>query len=253
MAITTDSNGLTAGLIQIPTADGSIPGYRAAPAEGASFPVVLVVQEIFGVNEYMQDVCRRFAKAGYLAVAPELYARQGDVSKLHDIQEIISLVVSKVPDAQVMSDLDAAVRWASERADGDASRLAISGFCWGGRIVWLYAAHNARLKAGAAWYGQLEGAKNEFRTRTAIEVAREVKAPVLGLYGGQDHGIPHAHVEQMREGLRAAGNTSEIIVYPNAPHAFHADYRSSYREADAADAWARQMEWFKRHGVAARS
>jgi len=249
VVITTDTIGLEAGEVEIPAEDRPLPGYCAAPAVGASFPVVLVIQEIFGVNEYIKDICRRLAKDGYLAVAPEMFARQGDVSKLQDIQQIIAQVVSKVPDSQVMSDLDATVRWVTTQGRGDTSRLAISGFCWGGRVVWLYAAHSSQLKAGAAWYGQLEGMKNEARTRTAIEVAAELKAPVLGLYGGQDHGIPVTQVELMREALRRAGTDSEIVIYPDAPHAFHADYRPSYREADAKEAWQRQMAWFRRHGV----
>jgi carboxymethylenebutenolidase len=248
--ITTDTTGLEAGEVRIPVAGGEIPGYRAMPARGKSFPVALVVQEIFGVHEHIKDICRRFAKAGYLAVAPELYARQGDVSKLSDIQDIIKTVVSKVPDAQVMSDLDATAAWAEKTGRGDTSRLGVTGFCWGGRIVWLYAAHSPKLKAGAAWYGRLTGPASEITPKQPIDVAAQLKAPVLGLYGGQDTGIPVDQVEKMRAALKAANSKSEIVLYPDAPHGFHADYRPSYRREAAEDAWRRLREWFKTHGAA---
>lgn len=248
--ITTDANGLTAGEVKIPTNDGQIPAYRAMPASGTSFPVVLVVQEIFGVHEHIKDICRRFAKLGYMAVAPELYARQGDVSKISDMREVISKVVSKVPDAQVMSDLDAAVAWADKSGKGNVSKLGITGFCWGGRIVWLYAVHNPKLKAGVAWYGRLVGDRSELQPKHPIDVAASLKPPVLGLYGGEDQGIPLKTIEQMREALKAAGNPSEIVVYPKAPHGFHADYRPSYRKEEAQDGWKRLQEWFKKYGVA---
>jgi carboxymethylenebutenolidase len=246
--ITTDAQGLEAGEVKIPVSDGEIPAYRALPKSGQSFPVVLVVQEIFGVHEHIKDICRRLAKRGYFAVAPEMYARQGDVSQMKDFQEIISKVVSKVPDAQVMSDLDAAAAWAA-KSRGDAGRLAVTGFCWGGRIVWLYAAHNPNLKAGAAWYGRLVGQTDELHPRNPVDIASELKAPVLGLYGGQDQGIPVSAVEQMREAIKKAGGQSEIIVYPDAPHGFHADYRPSYRKDDAQDAWKKMLAWFDRHEV----
>ena len=248
--ITTDTNGLDAGEVPIPAGDVMIPGYRAMPAGGKTFPVVLVIQEIFGVHEHIKDVCRRFAKLGYMAIAPELYTRQGDVSGMNDIQEIVEKVVSKVPDAQVMADLDATVAWAGSTGKGDTARLGITGFCWGGRTVWLYAAHSSKLKAGGAWYGQLIGLQNEYRTRTALDVAPELKAPVIGFYGGQDHGIPLEQVERMRQALRDAGKNSEIVVYPKAGHGFLADYRESYVEAAARDAWTRLLEWFRKHGVA---
>jgi carboxymethylenebutenolidase len=248
--ITTDANGLEAGEVKIPVEKGSIPAYRARPASGESFPVVLVVQEIFGVHEHIKDVCRRLAKLGYLAIAPELYARQGDVSKLSDIKEIFSKVVSKVPDAQVMSDLDATVAWAKKSGKGNTAKLGITGFCWGGRIVWLYAAHNPNLKAGVAWYGRLVGKPDELHPKNPIDLAGSLKAPVLGLYGGADMGIPTESVEQMRKALKDANQPSEIVIYPNAPHGFHADYRPSYRKADAEDGWKRLQEWFKKHGVA---
>ncbi len=250
--ITTDTDGLEAGEVQIPVPDSQtpMPAYRARPAKGESFPVVLVVQEIFGVHEHIKDLCRRLAKLGYLAVAPELYARQGDVSKIADIKEVISKVVSKVPDAQVLSDLDATVAWAEKSGRGNVARLGITGFCWGGRIVWLYAAHNPRLKAGAAWYGRLVGQKDEFHPQQPVDVAASLKAPVLGLYGGADTGIPPESIEQMRKALQAANQPSEIVVYPDTPHGFNADYRPSYRKDNAEDAWKRMLEWFKKNGVA---
>jgi carboxymethylenebutenolidase len=248
--ITTGTEGLVAGEVSIPVADGEIPGYRAMPSVGGPFPLVLVVQEIFGVHEHIRDVCRRFAKAGYLAVAPELYARQGDVSKFTDYREIFAQVVSKVPDAQVMSDLDAAVAWAGASDAGAIDRLAVTGFCWGGRITWLYAAHNPRLKAGVAWYGRLTGQATELQPKYPLELAGELKAPVLGLYGGQDQGIPLEDVEKMRAALAAAKQPSEIVVFPDAPHGFNADYRPSYRATEAKEAWDRCLAWFRGNGVA---
>jgi carboxymethylenebutenolidase len=247
--ITTDTDGLTAGEVKIPAAGGEMPAYRAQPARGSSFPIVLVVEEIFGVHEHIKDVCRRFAKQGYLAIAPELFARQGDPTKLTDIQQIVTGIVSKTPDSQVMADLDATVAWAGKNG-GDAARLAITGFCWGGRIVWLYAAHSSRLKAGVAWYGRLDGARNALQRKYPFDVVPALKAPVLGLYGGKDDGIPPAQVEQMRSALSAVRSKSEIVVYADAPHGFHADYRPSYREADAQDGWKRLLAWFAKHGAA---
>ncbi|MBP3959648.1 dienelactone hydrolase family protein [Gemmata sp. G18] len=250
--ITTDTKGLTAGEMKIPVKDGDIPAYRAAPDKGGPFPTVLVVQEIFGVHEHIKDVCRRLAKLGYLAIAPELYARQGDVSKLTDIQEIFGKVVSKVPDTQVMSDLDAAVAWAKKTGNGDTSKLGITGFCWGGRITWLYAAHNKDLKAGVAWYGRLSGAgkSTELQPKYPIDLAGDIKAPVLGLYGEKDTGIPVKDVEAMRAALKKADKPGEIVLYPDAPHAFYADYRPSYRKEAAEDGWKRLQAWFKKNGVA---
>jgi carboxymethylenebutenolidase len=247
--ITTSSDGLVAGEVKIPVADGEIPGYRAMPGKGKDFPVVLVVQEIFGVHEHIKDVCRRFAREGYLAVAPELYARQGDVSKMADWKQIIAEVVAKVPDAQVMSDLDATVAWADKSSKGDAGKVAVTGFCWGGRITWLYSAHSPGLKAGVAWYGRLKGEATELQPRYPIDLSGELKAPVLGLYGGQDQGIPLADVEAMRAALKAAGKPSEIVVFPDAGHGFFADYRPSFKADDAADGWARCLAWFRRNGV----
>lgn len=248
--ITTDAKGLVAGEVKIPVGDGEIPAYRAMPATGSNFPVVLVVQEIFGVHEHLQDICRRFATMGYLAIAPELYARQGDVSKLTEVQEIISKVVSKVPDAQVMSDLDATVAWAAKSSKGNADKLGITGFCWGGRVVWLYAAHNPNLKAGVAWYGRLVSESTPLTPQHPIDIADDLKAPVLGLYGGSDNGIPNETVEKMRQALKAAESSSEIVLYPDTPHGFFADYRPSYRKEEAEDGWKRLQAWFKQHGVA---
>jgi carboxymethylenebutenolidase len=247
--ITTDAQGLTAGEVKIPTKDGSIPAYRAMPATGKSFPIILVVQEIFGVHEHIKDVTRRFAKAGYMAIAPELYHRQGDVSQLKDNKEIMAKVVSKVPDAQVMSDLDATVAWAGKNG-GNVDKLGVTGFCWGGRITWLYAAHNPNVDAGVAWYGRVVGDKGDMTPAHPVDLAEKINAPVLGLYGGADAGIPNDTVERMNEALKKAGKKSTIHLYPDTPHGFHADYRPTYRKDQAADGWKRALEWFKKHGVA---
>ena len=248
--ITTDTQGLVAGEVKIPVNDGEISAYRAMPASGENFPVVLVVQEIFGVHEHIQDVCRRFAKLGYLAIAPEMFARQGDVSNMSDVQEIISKVVSKVPDAQVMSDLDATLTWAEKSAKGNLDKLGITGFCWGGRITWLYSAHNPKVKAGVAWYGRLVGQSTPLTPKHPVDIAAVLKVPILGLYGGSDNGIPNQTVEQMRDSLKGGGSASEIVLYPDTPHAFFADYRPSYRQEQAEDGWKRLQAWFKQHGVA---
>ncbi|MET0499294.1 MAG: dienelactone hydrolase family protein [Steroidobacteraceae bacterium] len=247
--LTTDAEGLTAGEIKIPVGDSTIPAYRAMPAKGGPFPVALVVQEIFGVHEHIKDVCRRFAKQGYLAIAPEMYARQGDVSNLKSIDEI-RVIVAKVPDEQVMSDLDATVDYAAKSGKGDITKLGITGFCWGGRIVWLYAAHSKQLKAGVAWYGRLVGDKSELQPKHPIDVAADLKAPVLGLYGGKDTGITQESVEQMRTALKKSKVPTEIVVYPEAQHGFHADYRPSYKEDDARDGWKRLLAWYKQNGAA---
>ncbi|MBL0140798.1 MAG: dienelactone hydrolase family protein [Betaproteobacteria bacterium] len=246
--ITTDAKGLAAGEVKIAVKDGEIPAYRAMPEGGKSLPTVLVVQEIFGVHEHIKDICRRLAKAGYLAIAPELYARQGDVSKLDDISQILP-IVSKVPDAQVMSDLDAAAAWAAQHG-GDAARLAVTGFCWGGRITWLYAAHNPKVKAGVAWYGRVAGTTNELMPANPIDLVAKINAPVLGLYGGADAGIPNDTVDRMRAALKAAGKKSEIHTYADVPHGFHADYRPSYRKEAADDGWKRLLAWFRKYDVA---
>ena len=247
-AITTDEQGLVAGEVRIPVKDGEMVAYRALPKGAAKPAVVLVVAEIFGVHEYIRDVCRRLAKAGYCAVAPELFARQGDPRHYTAIPDILANIVNKTPDAQVMADLDACVAWAAGKG-GDTARLAITGFCWGGRITWLYAAHNPQLKAGVAWYGRLAGAASELTPQHPVDVAARLHAPVLGLYGGADAGIPQETIDTMRAALKAAGKTAEIHVYPNAPHAFHADYRPSYRKEEAEDGWRRMLAWLRGNGV----
>jgi carboxymethylenebutenolidase len=246
--IATDSTGLVAGDVKVPAGDGDIPAYRAMPASGHPFPVVLVVHEIFGVHEHIKDICRRFAKAGHLAIAPDLYARQGDVSKIPNFNDIFK-VVTKVPDSQVMSDLDAAVAWAAKN-QGDAQRVGITGFCWGGRVVWMYADHNPKIKAGVAWYGPVVGQASPLQPKHPVDIAPSLKVPVLGLYAGKDAMIRPDTVERMRDLLKKAGSPSEIIVYPEADHGFFADYRPGYRKEDAQDGWRRLQEWFKRHGAA---
>ncbi len=247
--ITTDTAGLEAGEIKIKTKDGDIPGYMAMPKDGKNLPVVLVVQEIFGVHEHIKDICRRFGKKGYLAIAPDLYVRQGDVSNLKEFPEILK-VVSKVPDEQVMSDLDSTVAWAKASGKADTAKLAITGFCWGGRIVWLYSAHNPGLKAGVAWYGRLLGPTDPLHPKNPIDLVKDLKAPVLGLYGGADNGIPNDTVEKMKAALKEAGKPGDIVLYPETPHGFHADYRPTYRKDKAEDGWKRLLEWFGTHGVA---
>ncbi|MGE4336435.1 MAG: dienelactone hydrolase family protein [Pigmentiphaga sp.] len=244
--IHTPADGLRSGDIAIATSGESLPAYYAAPAQGIDLPVVLVVQEIFGVHEHIKDICRRLAHEGYLAVAPELYFRQGDASRYDDIPTLFAELVSKVPDAQVLADLDAAAAWARSQG-GSASQLAITGFCWGGRITWLYAAHQPAIKAAVAWYGRLAGDTDPLHPQHPTDIAGTVQAPVLGLYGGQDTGIPLEAVDAMRAALAqggAAAKQSEIHVYPDAPHAFYADYRPSYRADDAADGWRRMLAWF---------
>ncbi len=247
-AIKTDTTGIEAGEVQIPTSQGTLPGYMAKPAGVARPPVVLVIEEIFGVHEYIKDSCRRLAKEGYLAIAPELYARIGDLSTMTDVQAIVRDVISKTPDDQLLKDLDSAAAYAATQG-GDAARLAVTGWCRGGRNTWLYAAHNPALKAAVAWYGPVGGAPNPIQPRTATDVATDLKAPLLGLYGGQDTGIPVQAVQDAAAKAKAAGRTAEIVVYPDAPHGFHADYRPSYRKADADDAWKRMLAWFKQHGA----
>jgi len=250
--IKTDSSGLSVGEVTIPVGDFQLPAYRAAPAGKANAPVVLVVSEIFGVHEYIADVARRFAKAGYFAVAPELFERQGDAGSYGELSKLISEVIAKVPDAQVMGDLDATVAWAGGQG-ADAAKLAVTGFCWGGRITWLYDAHNPAVRAAVAWYGRLVGTSNPLQPTNPVELAGRLNAPVLGLYGGADGGIPLDTVETMKAALAAgspAARKSQFVVYPDAPHAFHADYRPSYRKEAAEDGWRRCLAWFRTHGVA---
>jgi len=246
--ITTDTKGLLAGDVKVPVKDGEMVAYRALPAQARTAPVVLVVSEIFGVHEHIADVCRRLAKQGYLAIAPELFARYGDPRKIASIPDILANIVARTPDAGVMADLDACVAWAAKNG-GDTARLAITGFCWGGRITWLYAAHNPRLTAAVAWYGRLDGEIAATTPKYPLDLAAEIRAPVLGLYGGKDQGIPMDDVESMRDALNKAGSKSQIHVYPDAPHAFHADYRPSYRKDAAEDGWKRMLDWLRANGV----
>lgn len=250
--VKTDADSLLAGEVTIPVGDFKLPAYRAAPINKVGAPVVLVVSEIFGVHEHIADVARRLAKAGYFAIAPELFERQGDPRAYGEIAKLVAEVVSKAPDAQVMGDLDASVAWA--KAEGaDTSRLGITGFCWGGRITWLYSAHNPGVRAGVAWYGRLVGQANPLQPRHPVDLAAQLHAPVLGLYGGQDGGIPLDTVESMKAALAAgsdAARRSRFHVYPDAGHAFHADYRPSFRPEAAKDGWQRCLAWFKANGVA---
>jgi carboxymethylenebutenolidase len=250
--ITTDTQGLVAGEVKIQTMTGPVPAYRAVSEKGGKCPLVLVVQEIFGVHEHIKDVCRRLAKLGYFAIAVDHYYRQGDVTKFTDNQEIFAKVVNFVPDSQVMSDLDAAVVYAESTGRADTAKLGITGFCWGGRITWTYCVHNPKVKAGVAWYGRLVApAKAALQPAYPVELAPHLKVPVLGLYGGADAGISVENVEQMRGALKAAGNAvSEIVLYDGAPHAFYADYRPSYRKEAADDGWKRMQGWFRKYGVA---
>jgi carboxymethylenebutenolidase len=247
--ICTDSRSLVEGDIRIPVREGEMPGYMAHPDKGSRFPVILVVQEIFGVHEHIRDVCRRLAKLGYLAIGPELFWRFGDVTNMKDMKEIMTNVVSKISDAQIMTDLDATLSYALSQAATDPDRAAITGFCWGGRITWLYCNHNAKLKAGVAWYGRLVGATSELQPRHPIDIAANLKVPVLGLYGGKDGSIPLESVDRMRLQLAKGASGSEIQVYVDASHAFFADYRANYRKEDAADGWKQLQSWLNRHGM----
>jgi carboxymethylenebutenolidase len=254
-AISTPATGLESGFVTIDVNGFSMPAYCSAPAGKSNCPIILVVQEIFGVHEYIADVTRRFAQQGYLAIAPDLYKRQGDASKYDNISQLLAELVAKVPDAQVMQDLDATVAWAVKHG-GNPKKIGITGFCWGGRQTWLYAAHNPNVKAGVAWYGKLEGPTSPIMPSQAIDVVGKLKAPVLGLYGGQDTGIPVTSVNTFKEALAAAAKAgnhaaaeSRFILYADAPHAFHADYRPSYREAAAKDGWQQALMWFREHGV----
>lgn len=248
-AIVTSDDGLVAGEVSVPTTDGKIPAYRAMPKNGKNLSVVLVIQEIFGVHEHIKDVCRRFAKLGYYAIAPELFARQGDVSNMTDIGEILSKVVSKVPDEQVFSDLDATVAYVKSTGKANAKKLATLGFCWGGRTVWLYATHNPNVKAGIAYYGPLTGMKSDIKANDPMDIASTLKAPILGLYASQDAFIKNEMIEQMQAELEKSGSHSEIIVFPNVNHGFHADYRPTYNKTAADYSWQLTRDWLKKHGV----
>jgi carboxymethylenebutenolidase len=248
-AIHTDTNGLDAGEVKVPVADGSIPAYRAMPDHGGPFPTVLVVHEIFGVHEHIQDICRRLAKQGFFAIAPELYARQGNPAAISDIKQLMANIVSKAPDSQIMSDLDAAVAYAKSTGKADTAKLAVTGFCWGGRIVWLYAAHNPDLKAAVSWYGFIERPATTLQPKNPIDLASKLKCPVLGLYGGADKSNPVVLVDKMAAACKTAGKTCEFKIYPDAPHGFNADYRPSYRPDAAKDGWAKMLAWFKQNGA----
>ena len=247
-AVATDSKGLTVGEVTVNVNGQAVPVYRAQPAGKTNLPVVLVISEIFGVHEYIADVARRFAKLGYLALAPELFVRQGDPGAYGTIAELQKEIISKVPDAQVMTDLDAVVAWAKANG-GNTDKLGITGFCWGGRVTWLYSAHNPKVKAGVAWYGRLVGNNNELTPKNPVDIAAKLKTPVLGLYGAQDGGIPVTTVVQMQDALSKGHSKSEFVLFKNSGHAFHADYRASYVEADAREGWQRCIDWFKTHGV----
>ncbi len=247
--IHTDANGLMAGEVQVPVSDGNLPAYTASPAGGGTHPVVIVIEEIFGVHEHIKDICRRLAKQGYMAVAPEFYARLGDLSKMTDVQQIIRDVISKAPDAQFQSDLAAAVAWARASGHGDRTRLAVTGFCRGGRQTWLTAESNPEVKAAVAWYGPVDGPTSDIQPQTPMDVAAQLKCPLLGLYGGADTSIPVEQVRAAEAKAKAAGKVVEIVVYPDAPHGFHADYRPSYRKEAAEDGWQRMLAWFRRYGV----
>ena len=248
-AITTDTQGLTAGEISIVVADGKIPGYRAMPAKRGQYPVVLVVQEIFGVHEHIKDMCRRFAKLGYYAIAPELFARQGDVAKMTDIGAILSQVVSKVPDAQVSSDLDATVAFAKSSGSANTRKLGVVGYCWGGRAAWIYARHNPKVKAAVAYYGLLDGMKSDIKPQDPVDFASEIKVPVLGLYAGIDDFVKPVVIEQMRNGIAKSGSGSEIVVFPGVNHGFNADYRPTYDKTAATYAAKLTRDWLRDHGV----
>ncbi|MCC7600133.1 dienelactone hydrolase family protein [Janthinobacterium sp. FW305-129] len=247
--IKTDSAGLVTGTMSVMVDGQAVPVYAAQPEGKTGLPVVLVISEIFGVHEHIADMARRFAKQGYLALAPDLFVRQGDPTKVASIPELMKSIIARTPDAQVMADLDAVVAWAKQNG-GDTSRLGITGFCWGGRITWLYAAHNPAVKAGVAWYGRLVGEATPLQPSNPIDIAATLKVPVLGLYGGKDTGITQESIGKMKDALAKAGNKSEFVVYPDAGHAFNADYRPSYVAADAKDGYARCLAWFKAHGVA---
>jgi len=248
-AIHTDTDGLSAAAITLNVNGQDVPVYYAKPAGKSDLPVLLVISEIFGVHEHIADVARRFAKQGYLALAPDLFVRQGDASKVDSIAELLKGIIAQTPDAEVMGDLDACVAWAAQNG-GNADKLGITGFCWGGRTTWLYSAYNPKVKAGVAWYGRLTGDKSAKQPQHPVDIAPTLTVPVLGLYGALDHGIPLDHVDAMKAALAQGASGSAFVVYPDADHAFHADYRPTYNEQDARDGFARALAWFQQHGVA---
>lgn len=247
--IDTDTAGLTAGTVELTVNGQTVPVYHSQPEGKSNLPVILVISEIFGVHEHIADVARRFAKQGYLALAPHLFVRQGDPSAIADIPTLMKTIIHKTPDAQVMADLDACVAWAAGNG-GNVDKLGITGFCWGGRVTWMYSAYNPKVKAGVAWYGRLMGDATAYTPKHPVDIAPTLTVPVLGLYGAKDTGIPLDTVEKMKEALAKGSSGSEFVVYPDAGHAFHADYRPSYDEKDAKDGWTRALAWFREHGVA---
>lgn len=247
--ISTDASGLDASDVAIPVPGGTIRGYRAMPSSGGPFPVVLLCAEIFGLNHYTKDVCRRLAKAGYYAIVPDLYSRKADLTTLKDMAEIRPIVNSK-HDTELVADYDATVEFARASGNADLARMGITGMCRGGRTTLVYAAANPKLKAAVAWYGAVGGQASEFMPRTAFDRIAEFKVPVLGLYGAKDAGVPIAEVERFFAALKAAGIASELVIYPEAGHGFHADFRpDNYRKADAEDGWKRMLAWFAKNGV----
>ena len=246
--IKTDGTGLISGTVMVKIDGQDVPVYASQPEGKTGLPVILVISEIFGVHEHIADMARRFAKQGYLALAPDLFVRQGDATKAPSMPELMKNIVGKTPDAQVMSDLDAIVAWARQNG-GDTTRLGITGFCWGGRVTWLYAAHNPAVKAGVAWYGRLVGESTAITPQHPVDIAPTLKAPILGLYGAKDTGIPQESIEKMKAALAKGTSKSEFVVYPDSGHAFNADYRPSYVAADAKDGYARCLAWFKANGV----
>lgn len=252
--VKTDFKGIQAGEKTINIGSEDLYAYVAEPEKkDGKLPVIIIASEIFGVHEHIADIARRFAKLGYMAIAPEFFTRAGDPSSLGTVSEIMTQIVSKTPDKQVMSDIASALKWAGEHG-GDLSRVGITGFCWGGRITWLACANIPQVKAGVAWYGRLVGDKSENFPAHPVDLAQSLKAPVLGLYGGKDTGIPLDTVEQMKQALSKASNNpaaaqSRFVIYPDAPHAFHADYRATYQEGPAKDGWDQCIKWFKQQGV----
>jgi carboxymethylenebutenolidase len=249
--ITTDTNGLVAGEVKIPVADGEIPAFRAMPATGGPFPVIVAIAEVYGVHYHLQDLCLRLAHLGYFAIAPEPFARQGDPGKLTDLKDILQQITSKKSDAEMTSDIDATIAWLKTDAKADTKRLGMTGFCWGGRQTWLYLAHNHDIKAAVAWYGgPLIGTSTPMKPKNPIDVVSEIETPVLALHGGADEGIPVVSIEKMKAAMKEAGKTAEFVIYPDTPHGFAADYRAAYREGPAKDGWKRMLDWFKKYGVA---
>ncbi len=249
-AIKTPATGLNVGDVQIPVSGGNMPAYFAAPKKAGKFPVVIVIPEIFGLHEYQKDLCRRLAKAGYYGISADPFFRLGDLSKIADIKKVLGLSFS-VTDAQRLADLDSLVAWVEDQPKANSRKLGITGMCMGGRTTWMYTAHSKKIKAAVAWYGHLNPTPPAM-AQTPIDIADQLNAPVLGLYGGADQGIPLQLVERMNAALLAFGKDkqSTIHVYDGVGHAFHSDYRPTYRKEAAEDGWKRMLAWFRKHGVA---